>query len=158
VLDIGCDEDTCPKPDPDIEVLPVVQRGGYGLIYTKLRASVPEPPDIIINSPLEGTEQTGLFKVNALPEDESGILNVIFEYSTDHANWSPLPGPDSSTGKDGYGADGWRLRFDTVAAGIEVVVDCDRKVNVVLCRIEANRLQRIVGGCRKGVQRGVHVG
>ena len=109
------------EPDPNVEVCPVVQRGGYDTEedqYTKLRASVPEPPDIIIDSPLEGTEQTGLFKITALPEDESGIRHVIFEYSTDYANWSPLPGPDSSTGKDGYEADGWGLRFDTVSAGI----------------------------------------
>ena len=110
---------SCIEPDPNIHVVPVVQRGGYGLIYTKLRASVPEPPDIMIDSPLEGTAQTGLFKVTAAAEDESGILHVLFEYSTDHATWLPLPGPDSSTGKDSYGADGWGLRFDTVGAGIE---------------------------------------
>lgn len=122
VLDIGCGAgDTCPEPDPNIEVLPVVQRGGYDTEedqYTKLRASVPEPPDIIIDSPLEGAKKTGLFKITALPEDESGILHVIFEYSTDHVNWYPLPGPDSETGKDVYEADGWGLRFDTVGAGI----------------------------------------
>jgi len=77
------------------------------------------PPFVFLTGPSGGQTYSGNIAVSADAADASGVQYVEFHYSTDHASWFPVVGPDSPNGRDWYGDNGWSLRFDTQSAGIE---------------------------------------
>ena len=74
----------------------------------------PENPSCTLSEPNSGGWYNGGITISANASDPtSGVRYVEFQYSTNHSNWYPLPGPDSPDGKDWYSDNGWALTFQT---------------------------------------------
>jgi len=71
-------------------------------------------PLCAITEPNSGGWDKGDISVSANASDPSTeVDHVEFQYSIDHTNWYPLPSPDSDSGIDYYGDNGWTLNFRT---------------------------------------------